>query len=359
MKENINAEYIWIDGQRPTGKLRSKTKIISHKVSSLKDIPFWRFDGSSTEQAEGRFSDLLLRPVSYFPDPIRGGGNILVLCAVQNIDGTDHKSSSRAVLEKLMSKYGDAKPLVGIEQEYTLYGKNDWPLGWPENRGFPHPQGRYYCGVGYDEVHGRPLIEAHLKACLEMGLMISGINSEVMPAQWEFQIGPLDPLEASDQLWIARWMLYRLGEEFDAYAKLDPKPMSGDWNGAGAHTNFSTAQMREKKDLKIIEEAAKKLEKFHASHMKVYGADNDKRLTGKHETCSINQFKWGVADRGASVRIPAPLDPASKSYEYLEDRRPGANMDPYKVTSAIIETVCGEGFDAEKYGWIDPEYKYL
>jgi len=361
MKQNnaVMAEYIWIDGQRPTGKLRSKTKLLSGNVASLKEIPYWRFDGSSTEQAEGHFSDLILMPVNYFPDPIRGGNNILVLCEVLNADGTAHKSNARAVLKQLYKKYENAKPIVGIEQEYTLYGANDWPLGWPGDRGFPHPQGRYYCGVGYDEVHGRPLVEAHMDACLHAGISISGVNAEVMPAQWEFQVGPLDPLTASDQLWTARWLLYRLGENYSAYAKLDPKPMSGDWNGAGAHTNFSTAEMREKKELKIIEEACKKLEQRHAQHMKVYGADNDKRLTGKHETCSIDQFKWGAGDRGASVRVPLPIDATSKHFEYLEDRRPGANMDPYKVCSAIIETICGDGFDPKKYDWVEAEYRFI
>lgn len=356
--EKICIEYIWIDGQKPTGKLRSKTKILDSKVKSIKDIPFWRFDGSSCEQAEGHFSDLILKPVNYFPDPIRGGDNILVLCEVLNTDGSDHASNSRSVLKKIYDKYKKTEPIMGIEQEYTLYGDNDWPLGWPDNRGFPHPQGRYYCGVGYDEVHGRPLIEAHMAACLHMGILISGINAEVMPAQWEFQVGPLNPLEASDQLWIARWMLYRLGENFRAYAKLDPKPMSGDWNGAGAHTNFSTVEMREKKDLKIIEKACKKLQQRHEQHMKVYGADNNLRLTGKHETCSIDNFRWGAGDRGASVRIPMPIDAKSSHFEYLEDRRPGANMDPYKVCAALMETISGDGFDPKKHNWTSEEYRY-
>jgi glutamine synthetase len=250
-------------------------------------------------------------------------------------------------LEKIAEHYKEHDPWFGIEQEYTLYHK-DWPLGWPE-KGFPHSQGRYYCGVGDDEVHGRPLVQAHLKACLEAGLAISGINAEVMPAQWEFQIGTLGPLEVSDQLWLARWLLYRIGEDFGAYAKLDPKPMSGDWNGAGGHANFSIKAMRQEGGIAVIKLACERLGRFHRQHIRVYGADNDKRLTGKHETCSIYEFRYGVSDRGASIRIPMATTNAGKGY--LEDRRPAANLDPYQICTALIETTCGEGFNPDKYGW--------
>jgi len=346
-KSKIMAEYIWIDGRKPTAKLRSKTKIINGPVKEVADIPMWGFDGSSTEQAEGSFSDCLLKPVYYVPDPISKGDNILVMCEVLNPDNTPHVSNTRHVLASVAEKYASHEPLFGFEQEYTLYRK-EWPLGWPKD-GFPHPQGRYYCGVGYDEVHGRPLVEEHLKACLDAGIAISGINAEVMPAQWEFQIGALGPLENSDQMWLARWLLYRIGEEHDVYAKLNPKPMPGDWNGAGAHTNFSTKEMREEGGYAKVEEGCKKLGEKHWEHIQVYGADNDKRLTGAHETCSIKEFKYGVSDRGASVRIPVHTKNSGKGY--LEDRRPAANFDPYMVCTALIETICGDGFDPDKYNW--------
>lgn len=346
-KNKIMAEYIWIDGRKPTQKLRSKTKVINGPVTKLEDVPYWGFDGSSTEQAEGHFSDCMLKPVYFVKDPINKGDNILVMCEVLNADGTPHVSNTRHVLEKVSEQFKQHEALVGIEQEYTLYRK-EWPLGWPEN-GFPHPQGRYYCGVGYDEVHGRPLIEAHLRACLEAGLAISGINAEVMPGQWEFQVGAGSPLEISDQLWIARWLLYRIGEEHEAYAKLDPKPMPGDWNGAGGHTNFSTVEMRSEGGMDVIKKTCVKLGAFHKQHMRVYGADNDKRLTGKHETCSIYQFRYGISDRGASIRIPMATANAGKGY--LEDRRPAANLDPYQICTALMETSCGEGFNPDKYGW--------
>jgi glutamine synthetase len=349
----IMAEYIWTDGQKPTAKLRSKTKIIEGPIRKLEDIPVWGFDGSSTEQAEGHFSDCMLKPVYYIADPINGDPHILVMCEVLNASGTPHLSNTRHVLAQVTEKYKEHEPLFGFEQEYTLYRK-DWPLGWPE-KGFPSPQGRYYCGVGHDEVYGRTLIVAHAKACLDAGIAVSGINAEVMPAQWEFQIGALGPLETSDQLWLARWLLYRLGEDHGAYAKLDPKPMSGDWNGAGGHTNFSTREMREQGGLEFIKQTCEKLGRFHKQHMRVYGADNDKRLTGKHETCSIYDFRYGVSDRGASIRIP--MDTANKGRGYLEDRRPAANLDPYQICTALIETTCGEGFDPDAYGWGNFEFK--
>lgn len=345
--EPIKVEYIWIDGSKPTSKLRSKTKIIKGPVKGLQDLPIWSFDGSSTGQAEGFFSDCMLKPVYYIPDPIAKGNHLLLMCEVFNSDGTPHMTNTRHVLASLAEKYKHHEPIFGIEQEYTLY-KDEWPFGWPE-KGFPHPQGRYYCGVGCNEVYGRPLVEHHLQACLEAGLSVSGINAEVMPGQWEFQIGALPPLEVSDQLWLGRWLLYRIGEEHEAYAKLDPKPMSGDWNGAGGHANFSTRAMREAGGLAVIKAACERLGRFHENHIRVYGAHNDKRLTGKHETCGINEFRFGVSDRGASIRIP--METNNKGYGYFEDRRPAANADPYQVCTAILETACGDGFDPARFGW--------
>ena len=298
----ILAEYIWLDGQKPTQKLRSKTKVMDHEVKSLDDIPAWGFDGSSTEQAEGTFSDCRLTPVLYVPDPIHGEPHILVLCEVDHPDGSHHESNTRQHLRKVVEEYGHHEAWFGIEQEYTLFEGNQ-PLGWPE-KGFPAPQGGYYCGVGTDEVYGREVVEAHLLACLRAGLSMDGINAEVMPAQWEFQVGPLGPLEVADQVWIARWILYRIGEEFDVSATLYPKPVKGDWNGAGAHTNFSTREMRADGGMKVIEAACEKLAKKHEEHMAVYGAHNEERLTGLHETCAIHEFRYGVSDRGASIRIP-------------------------------------------------------
>ena len=335
---SIKAEYIWIDGVRPTAGLRSKTKILPEPLGSLQDIPGWGFDGSSTEQAEGHSSDCLLTPVRFVHDPIRGGDHILVLCEVMNPDGSVHQSNTRAKTRAIEETYRLHEPWFGIEQEYTLY-EGERPLGFPEE-GFPAPQGPYYCGVGTDRIFGRELVEEHLEACLQAGLTISGINSEVMPGQWEFQVGPSGALQASDELWLGRWLLSRIGEEFGITVQFSPKPMKGDWNGAGAHTNFSTKRMREEGGIKTIEAACEALREKHSEHIAVYGARNDERLTGRHETCSINEFRFGESDRGASIRIP--VFTAKNKKGYLEDRRPAANMDPYLVTGRLIETVCEE-----------------
>jgi len=189
----------------------------------------------------------------------------------------------------------------GLEQEYTLLNEADWPYGWPKN-GFPGPQGPYYCGVGTGKVYCRDIVEAHYKACLYAGINISGINAEVMPAQWEYQVGPCEGIELGDHLWMSRFLLHRIAEEFGAKISFHPKPIPGDWNGAGLHTNVSTKEMRADGGMKHIEAAMKKLEARHVDHIKVYGEGNDARLTGRHETGSIDSFSWGVANRGASVK---------------------------------------------------------
>lgn len=332
----VKVEYIWMDGHEPTQKLRSKTKIISGEVNSLSDLPNWGFDGSSTNQAAGEDSDCMLKPVYYILDPIRGGNNLLVMCEVMNADGSVHRTNTRAHLRSVAEKYADQESWFGIEQEYTFF-QGRVPLGWPEG-GYPAPQGPFYCGVGADEVYGRDIVEDHLELCIDAGLEISGINAEVMPGQWEYQVGPLGPLDVADQLWLSRWLLYRISEDYGVSATLHPKPVKGDWNGAGAHTNFSTKAMRTTGGLKVIEAACDALAKKHGEHIAIYGAHNEERLTGLHETCSIKEFRYGVSDRGASIRIP--MTTANDGFGYLEDRRPSANMDPYKVCAALIETTC-------------------
>lgn len=332
----IQAEYIWLDGYKPTPSLRSKTRILDADVVARLGASEWGFDGSSTQQADGRSSDCLLVPVRILPDPIRGGQNILVLCEVMNPDGSPHSSNTRARLRQVAEQTIAHEPWFGIEQEYTLF-KGQKPLAWPED-GMPGPQGPYYCAVGDQHIFGRDLVEDHLTACLQAGLSMAGINAEVMPGQWEFQVGPIGALEVADELWMARWLLCRLGEDHGIRVSFAPKPMLGDWNGAGAHTNFSTRDMRLPGGIKAVEEACEKLKTKHAEHISVYGAGNEERLTGKHETCSMTEFRYGVSDRGASIRIP--IFTAKNGAGYLEDRRPAANMDPYQVCAKLLETVC-------------------
>ena len=326
------AEYIWIDGTEPTAKLRSKVKIFNDG----EELGLWGFDGSSTNQAPGKASDCVLRPVFDCPDPIRGGNNRLVMCEVLLTDMTPHPTNTRAGCVEVAERFAGQEPWFGIEQEYTFL-QDGRPLGWPIG-GFPGPQGPYYCGVGSDEIFGRDVVEAHSDACMEAGLAISGTNAEVMMGQWEFQIGPAGPLEVADQIWLARWLLYRIAEDFDVVATLDPKPIPGDWNGAGAHTNFSTKAMREAYDPLIT--ACEALGKNARKHIELYGDGIERRLTGLHETAPWTEFSYGVSDRGASVRIPWMAEVDKKGY--IEDRRPNANCDPYIVTRLITETCCTE-----------------
>ena len=333
----IKAEYIWIDGGNPTPALRSKTKIIEKGA----DLPIWGFDGSSTQQASGEASDCVLNPVFTCPDPIRQGDNILVMCEVLNTDMTPHVSNTRKECSKAENKYGHHKPIFGLEQEYTFFMRHV-PLGFywlgsPDGKEIGI-QGQYYCSVGNDNAIGREIAEEHLDACLAAGLQVGGINAEVMPGQWEFQIGPLPPTDVSDQLWVARWLLSRIAEGYNISVSLDPKPAQGDWNGAGCHTNFSTTQMRSSID--YCYRAIGSLEKEAPTHIKSYGHDIEQRLTGQHETCPYDEFRYGVSDRGASIRIPWQVHADGKGY--IEDRRPNANCDPYKVTRLITTTVCSK-----------------
>lgn len=343
------AEYIWLDGAEPTRETRSKARVVNVGDNpSIEDFPMWSFDGSSTGQAEGDDSDCLLKPVYFVEDPIRGAGNFLVMCEVLNPDGTAHVSNSRAQLETVLANGGEAlQTWLGFEQEYTLMRENGTPYAWPEDGSDPAPQGPYYCGVGTGKIMGREIAEEHAALCLEAGMMYYGLNAEVMPGQWEFQIGwrgdaseTALAADMADQMWIARWLLQRVAEDYGVVVSFANKPLKGDWNGAGMHTNVSTADVRDKaKGAAAIKAATDALGEKHAAHVALYGAANDERLTGAHETCDINTFKVGNADRGCSIRIPAPV--AAKGYGYFEDRRPGANADPYLVAARIIATIAG------------------
>ncbi len=345
------AEYLWLDGTEPTAEIRSKARVVDFgEAPKLADFPEWSFDGSSTNQAEGGSSDCLLKPVSFVKDPIRGQGNYLVLCEVLLPSGEPHPSNTRAKLREVLDQGGSKhEPWIGFEQEYTMF-KDGLPLGWPKS-GFPSPQGPYYCGVGASRIAGRELVERHARACLDAGIMLYGINAEVMLGQWEFQIGyrgnkkeSADVLNVSDHLIFGRWLIERIGEELDITVSFAPKPVKGDWNGAGNHSNFSTKEMRTPGvGRRAIDDAVKVLEEKHALHIRNYGAGLADRLTGLHETCHINDFRAGDSDRGASIRIPAQV--ALEGHGYLEDRRPAANCDPYLVSALLVNTICGVGVE--------------
>lgn len=324
-------EYIWLDGYKPEPNLRSKTKVLEFEYygGELETLPIWSFDGSSTQQAEGHSSDCLLQPVAVYPDAGRKNA-YLVVAEVLNPDGTPHPSNNRA-------KYEDDEDFwFGFEQEYVLT-KDNLPLGFPQ-KGFPRPQGPYYCAVGTGNVTGRDLVEEHMDLCLEAGLSITGINAEVLLGQWEFQCFGKGAKKASDDLIVARYLLHRVSEKYGVHVDFHPKPIKGDWNGSGMHTNFSNREMREIGGRELMEAILESFGKTHRDHIEVYGSDNHHRLTGLHETQSIDKFSYGVSDRGASLRIP--VSTANEGWKgYLEDRRPASNADPYLVTARILKTV--------------------
>ncbi|CAN1255118.1 Glutamine synthetase cytosolic isozyme, partial [Linum perenne] len=279
-------------------------------VTDPSQLPKWNYDGSSTNQAAGDDSEVIIYPQAIFKDPFRRGNNILVMCDAYSPKGEPLPTNKRCSAAKIFSNpdVSVEEPWYGIEQEYTLMQKEiNWPLGWPLG-GFPGPQGPYYCGIGADKAFGRDI----------------------------FQVGPSVGISAGDQVWVARYLLERITEIAGAVVTFDPKPVKGDWNGAGAHTNYSTKSMREDGGIDVIKAAIEKLGRRHSEHISAYGEGNERRLTGRHETADIHSFSWGVANRGASVRVGRDTEKAGKGY--FEDRRPGSNMDPYVVTSMIAET---------------------
>ena len=404
----LHARYLWLGGNG--GDLRSKTKTLEGPIRGLKDLPRWNFDGSSTGQAPGADSEVVLVPRAVFRDPFRatpsdrqkgitqaakpmmhgkppdhpsgpaqaalasaaaatdattlpfpadattqnpnappildGCRDLLVMCDTYTPAGVPIATNTRAVAARVFSD-----PLVaaeecwfGIEQEYTLLdATTKWPIGWPTG-GYPAAQGPYYCGVGADKMFGRHIAESHYRACHYAGINVGGLNAEVMPGQWEFQVGPCVGIDAGDHLWVARYVLQRVCElTGNVVVTLDPKPVDGDWNGAGAHHNFSTRSMRDKHlgGMREIERAILRLKDKHHEHVLRYGEGNERRLTGRHETATMTEFTWGVADRGASVRV------GNETYNdgcgYFEDRRPSANCDPYVVTQMLASTTLAVG----------------
>jgi len=330
-------EYVWIGGNK---HLRGKTKVMDKEVNSVSDLSEWNYDGSSTNQAAGEDSEVIIKPCALFNDPFRRGNHKMVLCDTYRPDGSPVENNHRQWAKALFDQALDEEPWYGLEQEYFLMDPNTHkPLGFPQN-GFPNAQGQYYCSAGAQNAFGRQVAEEHLEACVYAGIKISGVNAEVAPGQWEFQIGPCVGIEEGDHLWMARYLLNRVAEKHGVVVDLEPKPVKGDWNGSGCHANYSTKNMREgtegKSGLKYIDEAIEKLSHKHMDHMEVYGSGNEQRMTGEHETASYDTFSHGVANRGASIRRGNQTVKDGKGY--FEDRRPSSNCDPYLVTGKMFET---------------------
>ena len=327
-------EYLWLDGYTPVANLRGKTKIADFDaMPTLEELPMWGFDGSSTQQADGGSSDCMLKPVACYPDSTRENG-VLVMCEVMMPDMvTPHPSNTRATIIE------DEGAWFGFEQEYFLM-KDGRPLGFP-TQGYPDPQGEYYCGAGFDAVGdiARDIVEEHLDICLDAGINHEGINAEVAKGQWEFQIFGKGSARAADQIWVARYILQRVCEKYGVSVEYHCKPIKGDWNGSGMHCNFSTQYMRETGGKDYFEALMKQFETNMEEHIAAYGPDNHMRLTGLHETQSIDTFSYGVADRGASIRVPHSFVKDDAYKGYLEDRRPNSQGDPYAIASRVLKTI--------------------
>lgn len=336
LEEGCIAEYVWVDGYNG---LRSKARYLKNAPQDPSELPEWNYDGSSTNQAPGADSEVILKGQRIFPDPFRGSPNILVMCDTYTPSGSPLPTNNRYECNLAMEKAKDLVPWFGLEQEYFLMNPaTGKPVGFP-SKGEPAPQGPYYCGVSGSKMFGRDIADAHFKACVYAGIQISGVNAEVAPGQWEFQVGPCTGIEEGDELWMGRYLLERIAEMRGFDVNYDPKPVKGDWNGSGCHSNFSTKPMREAGGYESsIKPALEKLSKKHKEHIAAYGTGNEERLTGRHETASIEVFKWGVADRGASCRVGN--DVVERGYGYFEDRRPAGNCDPYVVTKMLVKTCC-------------------
>lgn len=345
---NLLFEYIWLDAKND---FRSKTKVItSDKELDVTDLPVWNYDGSSTGQAEGTDSEVFLQPVAIFNDPFRQNmKSYLVWC--NTIDKNNHLMDNchRPRALEIFTKYQEEEPWFGLEQEYFIIDPaTKQSIGFKHVSGIviiPEQQGKYYCSVGPDRALGRHIPETHLEYCLYAGIQICGVNAEVAPGQWEYQIGPCVGINAGDHLWVSRYILNRVAENVGYEISYHPKPLGQhtNWNGSGCHTNFSTKDMRNENGINYIYKSIMRLSQTHLKHMENYGSENHLRMSGLHETSKYNKFTYGRANRGASVRIPNQVLKENKGY--FEDRRPAANCDPYLVTSLILETTMDNSLD--------------
>jgi glutamine synthetase len=346
--EQTQVTYVWIGGNK---ELRSKTKTMPKFTNTKKyqkleeddertqylanELPDWNYDGSSTEQAEGSFSEIIIKPQRIFKDPFRKGG-LLVICDTYLPNGLPHKTNTRFHANQIFNEKLDEEPWYGIEQEFFIMKKGTKiPFGFPHN-GFPDPQGKYYCSVGSSNCLGRGILETFYRAALYAGIQISGTNVEVAPSQFEYQVGPCTGISSGDQLWMSRYILHRVSELYDVDINIEPKPVKGNWNGSGCHTNYSTLSMRQKGGLTHIVNAIEKLEEKHEHMVPFYGDDNNKeRLTGRHETGHWSKFSWGYGDRGATVRVGTDVQKDKKGY--FEIRAVSSDMDPWYTTGEIFK----------------------
>ncbi len=343
------AEYVWLDADN---NFRSKIRVME-----LNNSAEWNYDGSSTGQATTENSEVILKVVYNVNHPFLDGR--LYLCATYDINNNPLSNNYFHNAKEIFYKNTELKPWFGLEQEYFIFDKQivknnnktpeiePWMSSWTgpdfsysinnNTNLIVNNSNIYYCSpINQDPIEVKISLE-HLEACLLAGLKISGNNAEVVQHQWEFQIGPIEGIDAGHHLLIARYLLNRIASKYNKQINYHPKPIIG-LNGSGCHVNFSTQKMREENGLENIYDAIKKLSNNHSYHMENYGIDNKMRMTGKNETSSYDKFTWDIGSRNTSIRIG--YDTFKNKKGYFEDRRPASNIDPYLVTSLIFKTCC-------------------
>ncbi len=328
-------EYIWLDAKN---NFRSKIRVLDNS-NGISEIPSWNYDGSSTGQASTESSEVIIKPRATFFNPLLkqlndNQPNLLCVCDTYDINGNPLSNNHRYNAEKIFDLKKEEEPWFGLEQEYFMYKKGYYA---PLNYSPDVVQGKFYCSPIVHDKIGVEIAEEHLIMCCNAGIKISGINAEVAPGQWEFQVGPCIGISAGDHMMAARYILERIAAKKDIKICLHPKPLHH-INGSGCHINYSTKSMREENGLDKIIEAVEKLKLKHKEHMEVYGDFNELRMTGLHETSSYDNFSCGYGSRKTSIRIG--YDTINNKCGYFEDRRPASNIDPYITTGMIFKTTC-------------------
>lgn len=318
------AIYIWIGANN---RLRWKIKTVpidKRDMLKLKAYPWWNYDGSSTGQAEGENTEVRLKPVRVYPFPYKDDADVMILCETYNVDNTVHRDNERYhALERF--KAGEYKrPWFGNEVEYFIVKNGDNMNDLLTTT--------HYCGFDECRAHCKRVALEHYNACLNANLEISGMNAEVTRGQWEFQIGPCEAIKSGDHTYVALFLLIWVAEYHGCKVIVNESKPYENVNGSGCHINYSDIDTRFNDNANILVQKINKLGERHDHHMSIYG-DNSKRLTGTHETSRPDVFSFGTGTRDTSVRVP------TNTKKYFEDRRPASNIDYYKVTSSIYESV--------------------
>eukprot|EP00803_Ostreobium_quekettii_P001914 evm.model.scf_457.6 EVM.evm.TU.scf_457.6 scf_457:81370-85790(+) len=347
MELEVLAEYVWLGG---TGTdIRSKTRVLDGKPEALDAVPAWSFDGSSTGQADETDFEVMLRPQAMFPDPLRGGDHLVVLCDTYhhpqepNTPLRAHNTNNRSPCEAVMRLAAASEPIFSCFQEYTLINP---AANWIINCGVgtvPVEGRPNYCGSGGGIVAGREVCEAHVRACLHAGIPISGASATSTPGQWCYSLGPCAGLSLADSLWVSRHLLLRVAEAFGLAPSFEPEPIPGLRRPLSCHVEFSTLETRSPASgLAAIEAQVGRLRACHVKHLIAYGRGYLQRLAapgGGHLRQRSQEFSCSFGSKLSSIMIPHDVR-ISKAGHYL-DQRPASNMDPYLVTALLVSSALG------------------